>query len=169
MATKLETPDTDLIELSGKWVYEHPIVDQKLRVNGTIYQVKAGEYNKASGLDYMIVENLATGEISMIFEGTQGTQDFLTDGTLPGSIPNTQLREADAAYKKETQKYNIKNVAGNSLGGGLSNYVASKNDSLRSVTYNPAILPKGTYDKNNPRITNYLSEYDPLTLGERGA
>lgn len=38
MATKLETPDTDLIELSGKWVYEHPIVDQKLRVNGTIYQ-----------------------------------------------------------------------------------------------------------------------------------
>ncbi|ECX6966190.1 hypothetical protein F6523_01065 [Listeria monocytogenes] len=168
MATKLETPDTDLIELSGKWVYEHPIVDQKLRVNGTIYQVKAGEYNKASGLDYMIVENLATGEISMIFEGTQGTQDFLTDGTLPGSIPNTQLREADAAYKKETQKYNIKNVAGNSLGGGLSNYVASKNDSLRSVTYNPAILPKGTYDKNNPRITNYLSEYDPLTLGERG-
>ncbi|ENY9691236.1 hypothetical protein ACN35G_002366 [Listeria innocua] len=169
MATKLGTPDTDLIELSGKWVYEHPIVDQKLRVNGTIYQVKAGEYNKASGLDYMIVENLATGEISMIFEGTQGTQDFLTDGTLPGSIPNTQLREADAAYKKESQKYNIKNVAGNSLGGGLSNYVASKNDGIRSVTYNPAILPKGTYDKNNSRITNYLSEYDPLTLGERGA
>ncbi|EAD8644970.1 hypothetical protein AF450_05010 [Listeria monocytogenes] len=168
MATKLETPDTDLIELSGKWVYEHPIVDQKLRVNGTIYQVKAGEYNKASGLDYMIVENLATGEISMIFEGTQGTQDFLTDGTLPGSIPNTQLREADTAYKKESQKYNIKNVAGNSLGGGLSNYVVSKNDGIRSVTYNPAILPKGTYNKNNPRITNYLSEYDPLTLGERG-
>ncbi|EKF1958936.1 hypothetical protein OYM88_001393, partial [Listeria monocytogenes] len=92
-----------------------------------------------------------------------------TDGTLPGSIPNTQLREADAAYKKESQKYNIKNVAGNSLGGGLSNYVASKNDGIRSVTYNPAILPNGIYDKDNPRITNYLSEYDPLTLGERGA
>ncbi|MBC1785505.1 hypothetical protein HCA18_10075 [Listeria welshimeri] len=38
-----------------------------------------------------------------------------------------------------------------------------------SVTYNPAILPEGTYDKDNPRITNYLSEYDSLTLGERGA
>ncbi|OFG16019.1 SA1320 family protein [Listeria monocytogenes] len=168
MTKKLRTPDTDLIELSGKWVYQHPKRGVALKVNGNIYNVKVGEYNKASGLDYMIVENIATGEISMIFEGTQGTQDFLTDGTLPGSIPNTQLREADAAYKKETQKYNIKNVAGNSLGGGLSNYVASKNDSLRSVTYNPAILPKGTYDKNNPRITNYLSEYDPLTLGERG-
>ncbi|EIR9713100.1 hypothetical protein LYY07_001769 [Listeria monocytogenes] len=168
MPEKLKTSDVDLIELSGKWVYKHPGELSNINVNGTKYEVRAGEYNKASGLDYMVVENVASGEISMIFEGTQGTQDFLTDGTLPGSIPNTQLREADAAYKKESQKYNIKNVAGNSLGGGLSNYVASKNDSLRSVTYNPAILPKGTYDKNNPRITNYLSEYDPLTLGERG-
>ncbi|EAD7214155.1 hypothetical protein ABY99_14820 [Listeria monocytogenes] len=121
MPEQLKTPDTDLIELSGKWVYQHPVEGRTLDVNGTKYRVRAGEYNKASGLDYMIVENLATGEISMIFEGTQGTQDFLTDGTLPGSIPNTQLREADTAYKKESQKYNIKNVAGNS--------VVSKNDS----------------------------------------
>ncbi|ELB8840125.1 hypothetical protein RG769_001638 [Listeria monocytogenes] len=169
MTTKLKTSDTDLIELSGKWVYQHPKEGTELKVNGKIYIVKEGEYNKASGLDYMVVENVASGEISMVFEGTQGTQDFLTDGTLPGSIPNTQLREADAAYKKESQKYNIKNVAGNSIGGGLSNYVASKNDGIRSVTYNPAILPNGIYDKDNPRITNYLSEYDPLTLGERGA
>ncbi|TYV44718.1 hypothetical protein FZ063_08660 [Listeria monocytogenes] len=169
MPEKLKTSDVDLIELSGKWVYKHPGELSNINVNGTKYEVRAGEYNKASGLDYMIVENTSTGEISMIFEGTQGTQDFLTDGTLPGSIPNTQLREADAAYKKESQKYNIKNVAGNSLGGGLSNYVASKNDGIRSVTYNPAILPNGIYDKDNPRITNYLSEYDPLTLGERGA
>ncbi|MBF2627980.1 SA1320 family protein [Listeria marthii] len=168
MATMLKTADTDLIELSGKWVYKHPPKDYSLLVNGSVYKVKEGEYDRPSGLDYMIVENTTTGEISMIFEGTQGTQDFLTDGTLPGSIPNTQLREADAAYKKESQKYDIKNVAGNSLGGGLSNYVASKNGGIRSVTYNPAILPKGTYDKDNPRITNYLSEYDPLTLGERG-
>ncbi|MBC1987794.1 hypothetical protein HCJ71_10925 [Listeria sp. FSL L7-0478] len=168
MTAKVKTPDTDLIELSGKWVYKHPKKGHRLDVNNTIYIVIEGEYDKPSGLDYMVVENLTTSEISMVFEGTKGTQDFLTDGTLPGSIPNTQLREADTAYKKESKKYSIKNVAGNSLGGGLSNYVASRNNDIRSVTYNPAILPKGTYNKNNPRITNYLSEYDPLTLGERG-
>lgn len=58
--------------------------------------------------------------------------------------------------------------AGNSLGGGLANYVASQNE-VRSVTYNPAILPEGSYDLNNSRITNYMSEYDPLTLGEMAA
>ncbi|MBM5720075.1 SA1320 family protein [Listeria ivanovii] len=168
MTTKLRTPDIDLIEMSGKWVYQHPIVDQKLRVNGTIYQVKVGEYNTASGLDYMVVENIQTGELSMVFEGTQGGKDIVTDGTLPGSVPDTQLKAANKAYKKESQKYDIKYVSGNSLGGGLANYVASNNDDVRSVTYNPAILPEGDYDKNNPRITNYLSEYDPLTLGERG-
>ncbi|MBC1515309.1 SA1320 family protein [Listeria immobilis] len=168
MTTKLKTPDTDLIELSGKWVYKHPERGRNLTVNNTIYKVKEGEYNTASGLDYMVVENTQTGELSMVFEGTQGGKDIVTDGTLPGSVPSAQLKAANKAYKNESQKYNIKNVSGNSLGGGIANYVASNNDDIRSVTYNPAILPEGDYDKNNPRITNYLSEYDPLTLGERG-
>ncbi|EFS04689.1 hypothetical protein NT04LS_0114 [Listeria seeligeri FSL S4-171] len=168
MTTKLKTPDVDLIELSGKWVYKHPNEGRELTVNNTIYKVKEGEYNTASGLDYMVVENTQTGELSMVFEGTQGGKDIVTDGTLPGSIPNTQLKAANEAYKKENKKYGIKNVSGNSLGGGLANYVASNNEDVRSVTYNPAILPEGDYDKNNPRITNYVSEYDPLTLGERG-
>ncbi|EAF5832236.1 hypothetical protein ACMVKW_001891 [Listeria monocytogenes] len=104
MTTKLKTSDTDLIELSGKWVYQHPKEGTELKVNGKIYIVKEAEYNKSSGLDYMVVENATTGEISMVFEGTQGTQDFLTDGTLPGSIPNTQLREADAAYIRRKRR-----------------------------------------------------------------
>ncbi|EAG5904430.1 hypothetical protein E5Z49_01710 [Listeria monocytogenes] len=104
MTAKVKTPDTDLIELSGKWVYKHPKKGHRLDVNNTVYIVLEGEYDKPSGLDYMVVENLTTGEISMIFEGTQGTQDFLTDGTLPGSIPNTQLREADAAYIRRKRR-----------------------------------------------------------------
>ncbi|WP_088839101.1 SA1320 family protein [Listeria sp. ILCC792] len=169
MGTKLkETSDLDLIELSGKWVYKSPQEDDELTVNGNIYIVKEGVYNTSNGLDYMIVENVATGEISMVFQGTQGFQDMVTDGTLPGAVPDAQLKDAEAAFNTMSEKYNITNVSGNSLGGGLSNYVATKHD-VNSVTYNPAILPEGSYNTNNPRITNYMSEYDPLTLGERSA
>ncbi|MBC1540006.1 hypothetical protein HB875_14120, partial [Listeria seeligeri] len=85
MIKTLKTPDTDLIEMSGKWVYNHLDVNTSLKVNGTSYRVKEGEYNTASGLDYMVVENTQTGELSMVFEGTQGGKDIVTDGTLPGS------------------------------------------------------------------------------------
>lgn len=37
MTTKLKTPDTDLIELSGKWVYKHPKEGTPLDVNNTTY------------------------------------------------------------------------------------------------------------------------------------
>lgn len=61
MATTLKTADTDLIELSGKWVYTHPPKDYSLLVNGSVYKVKEGEYDRPSGLDYMIVDNTTTG------------------------------------------------------------------------------------------------------------
>lgn len=161
------TSDMDLIELSGKWVYHKPERWTRLIVNKSIYKVKKSEFKKSpTGLDYMIVQNIKTGEISMIFEGTQGTQDMITDATLPGFVPDTQLKAAMKAYEKEKKTYAIRNVAGNSLAGALSNYVASKYP-VNSVTYNPAILIQGTYNKKNGRITNYMSEYDPLTLGER--
>ncbi|EUJ59878.1 hypothetical protein MCOL2_05443, partial [Listeria fleischmannii FSL S10-1203] len=172
MATieKLKTSDLDIIELSGKTVYDEPKRGTSIHVNGdtNVYKVKEGVYNTKSGLDYIIVENKETGEVGMIFQGTQGQKDggrdIITDATLPGNIPDAQLLAADEAYKEMSKKYDIKYVGGNSLGGGLSNYVASNND-VKSVTYNPAILPDGEYAQKNPDITNYMSEYDPLTLG----
>ncbi|WP_246215595.1 SA1320 family protein [Listeria valentina] len=171
---KLRTSDLDIIEMSGRVVYEEPKRDEFIDVNGQVktYRVKEGKYNTKSGLDYMIVENTKTGEVGMIFQGTQGQKnggkDIITDATLPGNIPDEQLKAADKAYKKMSKKYKISYVGGNSLGGGLGNYVASNNE-VKSVTYNPAILPDGKYSQKNPDITNYMSEYDPLTLGERSA
>lgn len=173
-AEKLKTSDLDIIELSGKIVYEEPQPGDYINLNGikNSYEVKEGKYGTKSGLDYMIVENTKTGEVGMVFQGTQGQKDggrdIITDATLPGNIPDAQLLAADEAYKEMSEKYDIKYVGGNSLGGGLSNYVASNND-VKSVTYNPAILPDGEYAQKNPDITNYMSEYDPLTLGERSA
>lgn len=80
MVTKLKTPDMDLIELSGKWVYKRPKRGTPLDVNNTTYQVKEGEYNTASGLDYMVVENTQTSEFSMVFECTQGRKVRTRDG-----------------------------------------------------------------------------------------
>ncbi|WP_246215558.1 SA1320 family protein [Listeria valentina] len=176
MATneKLKTSDLDIIELSGKTVYDEPKRGTSVHVNGdtNVYKVREGVYNTKSGLDYMIVENKKTGEVGMIFQGTQGQKnggkDIITDATLPGNIPDEQLKAADKAYKKMSKRYKISYVGGNSLGGGLGNYVASNND-VKSVTYNPAILPDGKYSQKNPDITNYMSEYDPLTLGEKSA
>ncbi|MGJ8731141.1 SA1320 family protein [Listeria aquatica] len=170
--TKRRTSDLDIIEMSGKWVYTDPPEKRKLDINGTVYKVKEGKYNTKSGLDYMVVENTKTHEVGMIFQGTQGQKnggkDIVTDATLPGNIPDEQLKAADKAYKKMSKRYKISYVGGNSLGGGLGNYVASNND-VPSVTYNPAILPDCEYSNKNPDITNYMSEYDPLTLGERSA
>lgn len=174
MTTKIrkKTSDLDIIEMSGKIVYEEPNVDDLLNVNGNSYAVVEGKYGTKSGLDYMIVQNTKTGEVGMIFQGTQGQKDggrdIITDATLPGNIPDEQLQAADKAYREMSKRYNISYVGGNSLGGGLGNYVASNND-VPSVTYNPAILPDCEYSNKNPDITNYMSEYDPLTLGERSA
>lgn len=173
-AEKIKTSDLDIIELSGKVVYSEPQQGDRLNVNGIrdAYEVKKGVYNTKSGLDYMIVENTKTHEIGMIFQGTQGQKnggkDIITDATLPGNIPDEQLKAADKAYREMSKRYKISYVGGNSLGGGLGNYVASNND-VPSVTYNPAILPDCEYSNKNPDITNYMSEYDPLTLGERSA
>lgn len=71
MIKTLKTPDIDIIEMSGKWVYKHSDVNTSLKVNGTSYRVKEGEYSTAAGLDYMVIENTQTGELSMVFEGTQ--------------------------------------------------------------------------------------------------
>lgn len=171
-AEEKETSDLDIIKLSGKHVYSNPKKNAKLVVNGSVYKVKEGRYGRTAGLDYMVVENVKTGEVGMIFEGTQGGKaggrDIVTDATLPGNVPDEQLEAANKAYRKMSKKYHINYVGGNSLGGGLSNYVAIKND-VQSVTYNPSILPEGEYSQKNPNITNYMSEYDPLTLGERSA
>ncbi|KMT57900.1 hypothetical protein X560_2598 [Listeria fleischmannii 1991] len=131
-AEKLKTSDLDIIELSGKIVYEEPQPGDYITLNGikNSYEVKEGKYGTKSGLDYMIVENTKTGEVGMVFQGTQGQKDggrdIITDATLPGNIPDAQLLAADEAYKEMSEKYDIKYVGGNSLGGGLGNYVASQ-------------------------------------------
>ncbi|EUJ52898.1 hypothetical protein [Listeria fleischmannii] len=122
MGTKLnETSNLDLIELSGKWVYQSPSRGVSLEVNEQTYEVKEGIYNTSNDLDYMSVENVAASEISMVFQETQGFQDIVTDGSLPNDFPDAQLKGVEATFESMSRKYDITNVSGNLLGGGLAN------------------------------------------------
>lgn len=61
---------------------------------------------------------------------------------------------------------NIWLAAGNSLGGGLANYVAMQNLNIKSVTINPSIVPEpainSLFSPFTNNCTNYISENDPL-------
>jgi len=174
------TSDRDLIKLCGFNVYQHPEDRALLKINRKLYHVRYTYFNRASsGLDAMVVENKATGEISLIYEGTQKekrNQDVLTDGdlVLSDATPR-QFKDADQFFRKMKKKYGrIDHVAGNSLGGALANYVAVK-EGVHSVTLDPAILPPEVTDDmkgkktKKLRITNYCGSYDPLTLLEKAA
>lgn len=174
------TSDQDLIKLSGFHIYKHPQKKNKLIINDHIYIVKQIYYNHSpSGLDAMVVENKATHEIPLIYEGTQKekhNQDVLTDAdlVLSDATPR-QFKDADQFFRKMKKKYGrIDHVAGNSLGGALANYVAVE-EGVHSVTLDPAILPQEVADgmkgkkTDKLRITNYCGSYDPLTLLENAA
>ena len=64
----------------------------------------------------------------------------------------------------------ISSISGNSLGGGTAHYVAVNRPNVRAVTLNPALLPSGVIDRNQAydNITNYISDYDILTLTLKG-
>lgn len=182
------TPDKDLIELGGSSVYKNPVVNTVISINGNSYKVLNTNYKGAAGLDAITLANIETGEISIVYQGTQGIDDVLTDASLPGKNIDAQLAAANAYYDKmnsyyknnpitlrqadgEMKKFSangVSNVAGNSLGGGLANHVAIQHQGVYSVAFDPAILPYAPDSGKSKYITNYMSQYDPLTLGELG-
>ncbi|MEH7107144.1 SA1320 family protein [Bacillus sp. JJ1764] len=170
------TSDPDLVRLGGYSVYGHPKKNSQIDINGNLYIVQETNYdNSPSGLDAMVVQDQVSGEISIIYEGTQPeekNQDVLTDANLvlTNSTPE-QYKAAKDYYDDVKTRYPVDHVAGNSLGGGLANYV-SLLTGVPSVTLDPALVPEGVlkesgYSKNKTvNITNYCGLYDPLTLGE---
>ncbi|WP_332237000.1 hypothetical protein [Sporolactobacillus sp. KGMB 08714] len=171
----IRTNDQDLVQLSGYAVYLHPEEKRKIKINNHHFLIMATNYSSLpSGLDAMTVKDLQTGNISIIYAGTdpQQSADIGTDaGLVLSSGTPQQFKDAEAYYKSMKTTYgHVDFVAGNSLGGGLANYVAVRNN-VRSVTLDPSILPEkvavpAADSAAAKRITNYDGGYDPLTLGE---
>lgn len=169
------TSDKDLVELAGFQVYKKYDEGKKLVVNRNKYWVMDTSYNNPNGLDAMTVQNVETGEYTVVFQGTQikakyGMQDLVTDIQLLGSTEPEQVKAARAYFDRMNEKYSVRSVCGNSLGGALANAVAVHHRDVRAVTIDPAILPEGMAKPNHkyPNVTNYFTKYDGLTRGELG-
>lgn len=174
---KRYTTDQDLIEISGKHAYNTKLeANATIIVNGQYYEVKNTNFNNesGSGMQAMLLENLESKELIIAYQGTDmnDKKDIMTDIGLAGNVAPQQLLDAKQYYDQMTATYGkISYVCGNSLGGALANYVAVNTNDVKSVTYNPAILPNIDYkteDYNN-RIKNYLERYDALTLAQISA
>ncbi|TCP24902.1 hypothetical protein EV207_1225 [Scopulibacillus darangshiensis] len=168
--------DKDLVELAGYHAYKTPARDKKIVVNGYNYRVIDINYNGRGGLDALTVVNTSTDDISIVFVGTADNKDKITDAQLLSDVPPAQIKAAkkyfnDMKNKYEKNGHRITSVTGNSLGGGLANAVGIEHSDVKVVTLNPALLPDNMIDpdKSYDNITNYFSQYDPLTLAEKSA
>ncbi|SHN24400.1 SA1320 family protein [Gracilibacillus kekensis] len=160
--------DSDLVELAG---YQAYIINENTRiitVNDSKYRVLNTKEDRNTGLNAHTVMNLNTeNEVTVVFVGTDATQieDIKTDFFLLSDTNVPQLEAARLYYEEMDKKYGVDSVTGNSLGGALANRVGVEYPEVRTVTYNPALLPKHQVeaDKEYDNITNYFGEYDVLT------
>lgn len=181
-------PDQDLLELGGYWVYDimnNGLKENPIIVNGTKYKVVDIHKDGANGLDAITVISETTGEVFIIYEGTNGLDDVMVDGALLTEEIPQQFIEADKYYLEMQDKLaeinreriangekeinlNIKYLGGNSLGGSLANYVATMyQDKLFSVTLDPAPLPYGI--KPGYNSMNYVANTSFLHLASKAA
>ncbi|WP_353949110.1 hypothetical protein ABNN70_06080 [Sporolactobacillus sp. Y61] len=73
------TSDQDLVQLSGYIVYRHRDDLSRVTFNGNRYKILNAEYDDPArhGLDAITVKDLQTGDVSIIYEGTQSEQSDL--------------------------------------------------------------------------------------------
>lgn len=163
--------DNELIYLCSPSYGYPPVGQYIIGQNNERYLVVETNYfgkeNNECGLDAIVIEKQPSGEKAMIFVGSQQMEDWYTDFQLtnPGEVPQ-QFTAALNYYQQVCNKYGIQMpVTGNSLGGGLANYVAVHNPGTISVTLNPAMLPKavGKFDEQNANnIRNYIDDGEIL-------
>ncbi|UAK16747.1 hypothetical protein [Sporolactobacillus terrae] len=102
------TMDEDLVELAGYHAY-HLYNNNSVYVNGRKYRVinivdsKEDNY----GLNAMTVQNIGTGEFTVVFVGTDKKQpmDLITDIQLLNSAEPEQLKAARTYFDRLNEKY----------------------------------------------------------------
>ncbi|WP_079708944.1 hypothetical protein [Paraliobacillus ryukyuensis] len=157
---------SDLVELAGHHAYLGHEVTDILKVNETRFEVIDTNDNISNGLDALTVQNLDNKEYTVVYVGTDKDQpeDILTDAQLLSDMAVPQLEDAKDYFRDMDKDYGVDNVTGKSLGGGLGNAVAVENPQVRSVTYNPALLPATADYEPNKDYDNITNDIDSSSL-----
>ncbi len=182
--------DEGKLSLAAKDIYGYDQKDIKKRTleekyNATMFD--KGSTNTITGFSGYALQDNNTGEIVIVFVGTQAEKDIGDIGAdaaiglnnLTGNYVSTaQVDEADAYYqmvKAEAHGAKI-SLTGHSLGGGLADSVAMRNpsDNLDVLSLNPAPLlsvdvVKYGYGFDKKNIRNVINENDPLHQGVKSA
>ena len=178
----------DLVSMSTNFVYNMPLPGETVTIpNGSNVTDVKSEYivlDTYSGdpQAILVASTQPPYESAIIFEGTSSGDDWITDSQLVGDgIPKQftdsviifdgfQRKIASGAYNGYGFTINpVSYVAGNSLGGGLANYVATQRNNLTSVTINPAVIPDDTQIISNSEYKNYISKNEPLNRAQEGS
>ena len=178
----------DLVSMSTNFVYNMPLPGETVTIpNGSNVTDVKSEYivlDTYSGdpQAILVASTQPPYESAIIFEGTSSGNDWITDSQLVGDgIPKQftdsviifdgfQRKIASGAYNGYGFTINpVSYVAGNSLGGGLANYVATQRNNLTSVTINPAVIPDDTQIISNSEYKNYISKNEPLNRAQEGS
>lgn len=163
--------DQDLVFLSitAGYEYNEDTSMKKYTATNGVYKIIATYTDEPQAV---LVANEATGETAVIFAGSVEEADWRVNaenasGKMPDQYEKAQTVFINLYEQALEQGYLApKHVAGNSLGGGLANYVAMQNLNIKSVTINPSIVPEpainSLFSPFTNNCTNYISENDPL-------
>src|SRR5699024_8766606 len=144
------THDKDLVQLAGYHAYKRYENPKKIEVDGKKFKVIDTIYDTDSGLDALTVQNVKSGELTIVYVGSQQIkEDWLgTNAKLLSDTPPAQIEAAQKYFDDVTKEFGeVSSVTGNSLAGASANSVAVENPDVKAVTLNPAMLTDGMVDK----------------------
>jgi hypothetical protein len=107
--------------------------------------------------------NTQNKKLIQTIAGTRSLGDVATDvSLLTGQLKNTaRYAESKSVLEKAKKKYNQPTaiIAGHSLGGAITNYIAGKND--KAITHNAGF----TFNqKSRPNVKHYRTSGDIVSL-----
>ena len=131
--------------------------DKKTLIDG--YQID----KKLSGNRAQVYFNDENKKAVIVHRGTQGPQDFITDGLLSIGVKTNRFTHAEKIQNKAIDKYGKENLLtmGHSLGGSLAEDVSKKGP---TITLNKPVLLQDIGKNIGNNQTDIKTSNDPVSF-----